>query len=65
MWIVIKHYSNAIITVVQTRCKVTAFAVYDQEALKIRKDERLELWNNGTLVSHCQYAKKERKHANG
>lgn len=32
MWSVIKKLSNAIITVVQTRCKVTAFDLYDKEA---------------------------------
>jgi len=63
MWIVIKHLSNAIIPVVQTRCKVTAFDLYDKEARTLMKGESLELWNNGKLVSRCQY--EECKHANG
>lgn len=32
MWSVIKHLSNTIIPVVKTRCKVTAFDIYDKEA---------------------------------
>ena len=55
MWIVIKHLSNAIIPIVQTRCKVTAFAIYDKEARTLMQDESLEVWDNGKLVSRCQY----------
>ena len=63
MWIVIKNYSNAIIPIVKTRCKVTAFDLYDKEARTIMKGESLELWNNGKLVSRCQY--EEFRNANG
>lgn len=55
MWSVIKKLSNAIITVVQTRCKVTAFDLYDKEARALMNGQSLEVWNNGKLVSRCQY----------
>ncbi len=55
MWSVIKKLSNAIITISQTRCKVTAFDLYDKEARALMSGQSLEVWNNGKLVSRCQY----------
>lgn len=63
MWNVIKRHSEKNTIVVQTRCKVTAFDLYDKEARTLRNGESLELWNNGKLVSRCQY--EECKHENG
>lgn len=63
MWSVIKHLSNAIIPIVQTRCKVTAFDLYDKEARTLFAGQSLEVWNNGKLVSRCQY--EEIENANG
>ena len=55
MWSVIKHLSNEIIPVVQTRCKVTAFDLFDKEARTLCVGQALEVWNDGKLVSRCQY----------
>lgn len=63
MWSVIKHLSNAIIPIVQTRCKVTALDFYDKEARALMNGQSLEVWNNGKLVSRCQY--EECSNANG
>ncbi len=63
MWSVIKKLSNAIITIVQTRCKVTAFDLYDKEARTLCVGQALEVWNDGKLVSRCQY--EECSNANG
>ncbi len=63
MWSVIKKLSNAIITVAQTRCKVTAFDLYDKEARTLCVGQALEVWNDGKLVSRCQY--EEIENANG
>ena len=54
MWSVIKHNSNAIVTIT-TRCKVTALDFYDKEARTLMQDESLEVWDNGKLVSRCQF----------
>jgi hypothetical protein len=62
MWSVIKHLSNAIIPVIQTCCKVTAFDLYDKEARALMNGQSLEVWNNGKLVSRCQYEEIENAH---
>lgn len=59
MWSVIKKLSNAIITIVQTRCKVTAFAIYDKEASALCIGQALEVWHDGKLVSRCQATEKD------
>lgn len=59
MWSVIKRHSEKNTIVVQTRCKVTAFAIYDKEASALCIGQALEVWHDGKLVSRCQATEKD------
>lgn len=63
MWSVIKLAGTKRSVIVRTICKVTAFDLYDKEARKLMNGQSIEVWNNGKLVSRCQY--EECKHENG
>ena len=55
MWSVIIKKGKKLFVSIQTRCKVTAYAVFENETETLKEKEYIELWHVGKLVSSCQY----------